>query len=458
MNRYIRNIAFGGFLAATLSIQAQNTNSGYFLDGYTYRYQMNPAFANDKNFVSMPGLGNLNVGVDGTLKLSSVLYNVDGRTCLFTNPNISAEEVMSNIKDKNRVGADVKVNILSAGFKAFGGYNTVSINARASVNAAVPGAFFSLVKEGVANRSYDIDNLAARAMGFGEIAFGHSRDIPKVPGLRVGATVKFLIGVANIDARFNDASLTLGQDGWSGYTDADIYANLGSLQFEHDTNNAGRQYVSGVNTDGEGSISPNGFGMAFDLGATYKWKDFSFSLAVLDLGWISFKDTKYASTNGKKEVNTNAYTFNVDDNAPNSFDNEWDRLSDDFGALYQLDDNGNIGTRSSALAATLNLGAEYQLPVYRKLAFGFLSSTRIAGKFSWTEARFSANVAPVKCFSADANVAFGTFGTSFGWLLSVHTTGFNLFLGMDHTLGKVSKQFVPLNTNASVNFGLNFLF
>lgn len=179
---------------------------------------------------------------------------------------------------------------------------------------------------------------------------------------------------------------------------------------------------------------------------------------MLDLGWISFKDTKYASTNGKKEVNTNAYTFNVDDNAPNSFDNEWDRLSDDFGALYQLDDNGNIGTRSSALAATLNLGAEYQLPVYRKLAFGFLSSTRIAGKFSWTEARFSANVAPVKCFSADANVAFGTFGTSFGWLLSVHTTGFNLFLGMDHTLGKVSKQFVPLNTNASVNFGLNFLF
>ena len=130
MNRYIRNIAFGGFLAATLSIQAQNTNSGYFLDGYTYRYQMNPAFANDKNFVSMPGLGNLNVGVDGTLKLSSVLYNVDGRTCLFTNPNISAEEVMKNIgeilKEAGRTYTDVvKTTCFLADMSDFAAFNQV---------------------------------------------------------------------------------------------------------------------------------------------------------------------------------------------------------------------------------------------------------------------------------------------------------------------------------------------
>lgn len=67
-------------------------------------------------------------------------------------------------------------------------------------------------------------------------------------------------------------------------------------------------------------------------------------------------------------------------------------------------------------------------------------------------------MAPVKCFSADANVAFGTFGSSFGWLLNFHTKGFNLFLGMDHTMGKVTKQFVPLSSNASLNFGMNFPF
>lgn len=64
----------------------------------------------------------------------------------------------------------------------------------------------------------------------------------------------------------------------------------------------------------------------------------------------------------------------------------------------------------------------------------------------------------MKCFSADANVAFGTYGTSFGWMLSVHPKGFNLFLGMDHTLGKVTKEFAPLSSNASVNLGINFPF
>lgn len=458
MKSLLRNIAIGGMMAAAMTAAAQSTNSGYFMDGYTYRYQLNPAFGSDKGFVSMPALGNLNIAMNGNLHLSSVLYNVNGRTALFTNPNVSVEEAMSKFAEKNRIGANVRLNVLSAGFKAFGGFNTVSINARADVNAIVPRSFFSLAKEGLTNKTYDIENLAARAKGYAEIGLNHSRDIRQVPGLRVGAAVKFLVGMANIDAYFNEAHLTLGRDEWIAQTNADIYANIGGFQFDHETNKKGRQYVSGANLDGDGSIGPNGFGMAFDLGATYKWRDFTFSAAALDLGWISFSDTHFASTDGTRTVNTDAYIFNPDSDASDSFSNEWKRLRDNLEDLYQLTDHGNIGSRSSALAATLNFGVDYALPVYRKLHFGLLSSTRLAGRYTWSEVRVSANVAPVKCFSADANVAFGTYGTSFGWLLSFHHTGFNMFLGMDHTLGKVTKQFVPLSSNASVNFGINFPF
>ena len=52
----------------------------------------------------------------------------------------------------------------------------------------------------------------------------------------------------------------------------------------------------------------------------------------------------------------------------------------------------------------------------------------------------------------------GTYGVGFGWLLNLHTTGFNFFVGMDHTMGKLSKQFVPLNSNADLNIGINFPF
>lgn len=455
----IKAIIATAAMAAAFGVSAQNTNSGYFLEDYTYGYQLNPAFGLDRNFVSMPGLGNLNVGMRGSLHLDNVIYNVDGHTVLFTNPGVSVSEALKNIKDSNKLGADVKVNVLSAGFKAWGGYNTISLNARADVTASVPGSFFSLAKEGVANKTYDISDMSAHAIGYAEIGLGHSRDVKPVPGLRVGGAMKFLVGIAAVDADFHTAHLTLGQDSWTAQTDADIYANVGGFEYDHKYNkHTGREYVSGANLDGDGSVGPNGFGVAFDLGAEYKWTDFKFSLAMLDMGFISFSDTRQASTCGLRTIDTDAYTFNANDDASNSFDNEWDRLRDNLDELYQLTDLGNTGSRTRSLHATMNIGVEYELPVYRKLTFGLLNSTRFAGDNTWTEFRLSANVHPVKCFSADANVAVGTYGAAFGWLLNLSTPGFNLFAGMDHTLGKLSKQGVPLNSNASFNFGINFPF
>lgn len=84
-------------------LRAQNLKSGYFVEDYTYRYQMNPAFGNSQNFVSMPALGNLNIGMQGNLGISDVLYNVDGKTTTFMNPGISAQEALSKINDVDRV-------------------------------------------------------------------------------------------------------------------------------------------------------------------------------------------------------------------------------------------------------------------------------------------------------------------------------------------------------------------
>ena len=445
-------------MAAALCASAQNTNSGYFLDGYTYRYQMNPAIGNDKGFVSMPGLGNLNVAVRGNLHLRDVIYNVNGKTCLFTNPGISASEVLDGFSDRNKLNADVKANVLSAGFKAFNGYNTISINARSAVNAVVPQSFIELAKEGVSNKTYEISDLGARGIGFAEIALNHSHDIKAVKGLRIGATAKFLLGIASLDAQFHNAHLTLGENEWTATTNAEVFANIGGFQYEMSDKKDRHQYVDGANLDGDGSIGVNGFGMAFDLGATYKWNNFNFSAAVLDLGFISYSKTQVASTNGDRTFNTNAYTFNPDDDADNSFSSEWKRMRNGLEDLYQLQNMGEQGSHGMSLGATVNLGAEYELPAYRKVHFGLLSSTRIHGKYSWTEARLSANYAPAKVFSMDANVVAGTYGVGFGWLLNFHTTGFNFFLGMDQTLGKVTKQFAPLSSNASVNLGMNFLF
>jgi hypothetical protein len=52
----------------------------------------------------------------------------------------------------------------------------------------------------------------------------------------------------------------------------------------------------------------------------------------------------------------------------------------------------------------------------------------------------------------------GTYGLSLGWILSLNVTGFNLFAGMDNVPTKLAKQGIPLNSNASLNFGINIPF
>ena len=454
--KVIISAAMAAMLLLPTALRAQDLSSGYFVEDYTYRYQMNPAFGNSQNFISMPALGNLNVGLHGNLGISDVLYNVDGKTTTFMNPKLSSDEVLKNINDVNRIGTLDKIGILSAGFKAFGGYNTVSINAVADVSVKVPGEMFNLLKNGVANKTYDLGDLRASGVAYGEIAFGHSRQVMK--GLRVGATLKFMLGGGYMDAHMRNANLVLGENEWTVTTDADLRSSVKGLTYKTKVNDrTGHRYVNGIDVDGTGL---NGFGMALDLGAVYETpvKGLTVSLALLDLGFISWNNDILATTNGEKTFTTDKYTFNADDDAPNSFSKEWDRLRDDFSAIYELDDMGDQGGRTSMPHATLNIGVQYALPMYNKLTFGLLNTTRLAGDFTTTDFRLSANIAPCRIFSGGVNLGVGTFGASFGWVANLHLTGFNFFLGMDRVPGKLCKQGVPLSSNAQVTMGINFPF
>lgn len=434
---------------------AQNFQSGYFTDGYLYRYQSNPAFDNERNFISFPVAGNINAGVKGTLNLEDIFYNIDGKTTTFLNPAVDAASFLDAIGENNRFGTDIKIGVLAAGFKAFKGYNTISLNVRTNAHSRIPSTFLQLLKEGIANETYDISDLGAHADAYAELALGHSHKIND--RLRIGATLKFIVGAGNIDAQFDQAHLALGEDSWDIVVDGNIQSSIKNMTYKHDVNDkTNHEYVSGIDMDGFGI---NGFGLAVDLGAEYTLNnDWSFSAAVLDFGFINWNNNMLASTNGVKRFETGKYTFNVDDEAANNFDDELDVMRDDLSALYELEDMGDQGSRSKMLAATINVGAQYTLPVYRKLKFGLLNTTRLQGDYTWTEFRLSANVNPVKAFSAGANFAVGTYGCAFGWIMNVNVPGFNIFMGMDHMLTKLAKQGIPLTSNADFSLGINIPF
>lgn len=438
------------------SVSAQDIASGYFTEGYLYRHEMNPALGNEKNYIAMPALGNLNVNVRGNLGLSDILYKHNGNTVSYLNPGVSLSEFSNNISDgNNRFNEGVKLQLLGAGFKAFGGYNTIDINARERVSAIIPGSILLTTKEGLSNNHYEFSDISARGNAYAELALGHSHQLNDK--LRVGGKIKFLLGLAHADIRLNNITLDLDEDKYTTRADAVVESSFKDITYEYGHNTqTDRDYVKDIH---KVKLSPNGFGIAVDLGAEYKLNDnWRFSLALTDIGFISYNNNFVLQNDASKSFDSSKYIFSVDEEDDNYYDKEFDRLKDDLVSIYQLEDKGNKGNKTWMLGTTVNIGAEYKCMFYDKLSFGILNTTRLRGKYSWTDFRLSANVSPFKIFSAGVNVSGGSYGFGFGWIADFHVTGFNIFMGMDHILGKLAKQGAPLSSNAQLSMGINFPF
>ena len=463
INKYM---ALGLLSICSLHAMAQQLNSAYFTNDYKFRHTMNPAYGNEQNYVSMPGFGNVNVSLMGNFGYEDVIFDnpmfpstSKDRLTTFMNPYISTPDALKGFNSgDNKILGDVSITVLSAGFKGFGGYNTIELNARTSFGMSLPYELFEFAKN-TGNRTYNIGNISANGQAFAELAFGHSRQINEK--LRVGAKVKLLFGAGRGDVNIDNMKADLAADDkWtvSGHAKSEVSVKGFTYKTEEkEYKEEGRgtyQYVNDVDVDGAGL---GGFGLAFDLGGVYKINnDFTVSAALLDLGFIKWSNNMVAVNGGEEFVFNGFHDVAVnEDRGGSTLSMQGDKYADQLADFANLQDKGDEGGRTTGIGATLNLGCEYTLPVYRKITFGVLSSTRFRGDYSWTEARVSANWTPLKWIDGGVNMAFGSYRNSFGWVVNFHPKGYNFYVGMDHTLGKVSKEFIPLNSNAAVSVGMS---
>ena len=461
----IRYAAAAVMLAVAGGAAAQGLNSAYFTDEYKFRHDMNPAFGNEQNYVSVPALGNINVNLHGNFGYKDVVLDnpiypqtSSKEMTTFLNPYISAGTALDGFsKGNNRIVGDVGITLLSGGFKAFGGYNTVELSSKTSFGMSLPYELFEFAKN-TGNKTYDIGDVNAHAISYVELAFGHSRQINEK--LRVGAKLKFLFGLGRADLKLENMKADLAQnDKWtvSGKATADVSIKGFKYESEMDEynnpDNGEYEKVSDIDVDGFGL---GGFGMAVDLGAVYQIdEDWRVSASVLDLGFISWSENAQAVNRSDRFEFDGFHDISVNDGAGVSFDDQADNYGDQITDFINLRDNGDKGGRTTGIGATLNFGAEYNLPVYRKITFGLLSSTRIKGAYTWTEGRLSANWKPLKWLDGGVNFAVNSFTASMGWVLNIHPKGYNFFIGMDHLLGSMSKEGIPLSSNASLNLGMS---
>ena len=465
MNNISRYMAAAMTAALCCAATAQTLNSAYFVGDYKYRHDLNPAYGNDQNYIALPGMGNINVATRGNFGYGDVVldnpmygHGSDKEKTTFMNPYISTGDALKGFsKGNNRVGGNADITVLSAGFKAFKGYNTIEIGVRSSFGMSLPYQLFEFAKN-TGNQTYEIGDVTANALAYAQLAFGHSHQINK--HLRVGGKVKLLFGGARADVKLQNLRADLaGDNRWtvSGKALANVsMKGFSYTETEKEYNDPSRgkyRIVDDVDVDGAGI---GGFGMAVDLGGIYRIDDdWTVSASVLDLGFISWKNNMQAVNRSETFVFDGFHDTSVKSDGGNTVDDQVDKYGDQIADFANLRDDGDQGKRTTGIGATVNVGCEYTLPVYRNLKFGLLSSTRICGDNTWTEGRLSANVSPLKWLDGGINVAVNSYTASMGWVLNIHPKGFNVFMGMDHLIGKMSKECIPLSSNASVNIGFN---
>jgi len=467
-------------LVCTLSANAQFLRTSYFMEGTHYRQQLNPALTPTKGYFNLPVIGAVNATVGSTsLGYQDIIDIIDDGDDFYTKPDF-----MNRLKDNNKLNVNFSTEILSAGWYKGKNFWSFNIGLRTDIGANLTKNMFTFlnemetVEENWRNSNYDISGQQLNINAYTEIGLGLSRQINS--RLTVGARVKALLGIGNMELKLNRVAMSANlpsdqqinqwssESYWNSMTPsqaaqaaqelkdkfnnyhanltvgAELKSSFKGLELQEEE---GKDYVTDFDFD-SGKLGIAGYGFGIDLGASYKILDnLTVSASVLDLGFISWSksSTKIASANPDPiDIKGSTYANMVDPNNPNTVMNAVNQLQNDAQGYMDRVTNGDVldydmlqlevsdakESRKSRLASTLVLGAEYGF-FNNKLAVGVQPD-------ALTELTFSANYRPKSWFNVALSYsAIQSAGKSFGLGLKLGP----LFVGTDYMfLGKNSNS------------------
>lgn len=462
-------------LFAVIAVSAQALRTGYFLKGNSFRYRINPAYMSEKGHFSAPLLGGVQATTMGNISFDDLFIanpNDPGEYITFMDNEFDKDDFLGGLEDDNMLRLNMDIVLLSAGFKAFGGFNTIDVSLRSHTAVNVPYGMFEFMKTAnpilddivngripsmeAPNFSFDEFNIYTR--NFVDVSLGHSRKFGK--NLTLGARAKFLFGLgyANVNVDKMDIHYNnLNSWGITAHADADI-AFGGEFKYSDNKFVNGTPAVVGYD-----HFSPGlqGFGMGLDFGATYDMSDFVkglvLSASVNDLGFIKWNKSERAALNGE-DYQFDGFNIEQAISGEYSLGDQLSDIGEDLEDFFLLEDRGKKSV-TSGIGAKINLGAEYVMPFYNKMSAGVLYTHCFDDIYSYNQTSLVLSVAPVKFIDVAVSGTASTFGSGFGALVNLHCPGFNIFVGTDCFFSTQDDYYVPNNDmNGSVSFGVSVAF
>ena len=428
-------------LLLPISTSAQALRGSYFFDSSIQRIKMNPAFSPRTNYVTVPVLGDLSFNINSNIGVSNFVFPKNGELYTYLNQNVSTAEFLALMPENPRIQAGIDTDILGTGFyisnKDFISFN---IAERLDVNFNVPSELFVFLKDGMAKDTYNFNDFAIKQNAYLQVSAGYKRDLGDVvPGLSIGANVKFLTGLLRADMRINQASIYMSQDKWELTTDAEgiIYGKGIDVKAATEEGETDNIVIKG--------FGPAGFGFAVDLGAEYKLDldipvldGINFSASVVDLGTIFYSEeyvTRLTSSGNAAFEGLN------DINEQFDIKGSLKRITADFMALADFEEAPLGDTRlNKSLTPKAYVGVEAPM-LNNLMSFGLLYSYM----YGINEITASYNLKVKDIFNVGVNYSFLNNAKTVGFLMEfIPRNGVAIFLGTDYMNLQYTPQGFPV--------------
>jgi len=445
-----------GLCFASYSVLAQSSNTEYFMSSSYTKTFTNPAKRPEKGYIGIPGLTNLSVDLKtNTLNLDHFLFpgvGEDGKAGWFLNENVSYDDFMKNIAQKNYLGTNFDYTLLGFGFYVKDLFLSFDVSSRLNIGVNIPKDIFGFVKGSFAtseneDKIYDLSNLNINANSFAQIGIGASYPILN-QSLVLGVKVKILYGITYANFNLDNMNIDINNNVWKVSTQASGEMVIPTVQAEYDKETG---KISKFNSDGASSVF-NGSGFGLDLGATFApgkifdaaWlKPLTVSAAVTDIGSISWDKNKIISlaTHPKDVIVTGNYDIHVDE----SYDIFKD-LGDAFNEAVAFYPSTTSKT-SSGIGARMNWGVEYAF-MNGKLNTGFLNTYYFNPVKTISEFTIAGAYRPAGAIELGLSYSFVHNNVG----LALHLGPF-LYVSSDYAFPHVNSSFIPTTSK-----GFNFQF
>ncbi|MDD2198737.1 MAG: DUF5723 family protein [Bacteroidales bacterium] len=369
---------------------------------------------------------------------------------------------MANVRAVNHMSFENHFELFSLGLKSDKMFVTFAITEKFNYGISLPGDLFELAINGNKqymdeNKPLDFSRLNLSATYYREFAFGMSLEATEK--LRVGARLKVLFGIANLNTNIRELSLYTNPDNVYMTANTDM-----SMQFTTPIPVEYNYYSDGDSASLEFAENPEDYllttdfffnmknpGIAFDIGATYNLNNkIDLFFSATDLGFISWNSNPLSLTS---KGNFLMKGIEV------QFWNDEDQVDADLNAfadslLNTFHFEGNKESYFTMLPANVYIGGKYKL--YDKIHFGALYRAEFYKKSVLSSFTLSANSNLTKWFTAHLSYTVANNNWSnLGFGFTLRGAFIQYFFVTDNFLGAIFPQKAQ---NLNFRMGCNLVF